>query len=150
MSRQSQISVNSTVKPTQIDIVNEDLPRNGKPGVLVVDDDRLLRLLVQLALERDGFEVCLAPSGREAIELYRQQYESIAVVLLDVRMPDLDGPATLDGLRIINPDVLACFMSGDTGDYEPAELLRRGAAHVFAKPFHLPHLANFLWQLVGA
>lgn len=118
--------------------------RHGKPGVLVVDDDRLVRLLVQLGLERNGFDVWLAPTGREAIELYQEEQERIAVVLLDVRMPGLDGPATLDALRALNPDVPACFMTGDSGKYEPEELLQRGAAHVVGKPFHLDHLAEIL------
>lgn len=117
---------------------------HGKPGVLVVDDDRLVRLMVQLGLERNGFEVLLARDGREAIELYGEQQESIAVLLLDVRMPGLDGPATLDALRAINPDVPVCFMTGDGGGYEPEELIQRGAAYVIGKPFLLDHLADIL------
>ena len=60
-------------------------PRN-KPGVLVVDDDRWVRIMVKLGLERNGFDVWLAPNGREAIELYREHKKDIAVVLLDVCM----------------------------------------------------------------
>jgi CheY-like chemotaxis protein len=100
--------------------------------------------MVKLGLERSGFDVWSASNGREAIRLYRTHRDSIAVVLLDVRMPGLDGPATLDALRELNPDVLACFMSGDPGAYEPEGLRQRGAAHVFAKPFHLDELAKAL------
>lgn len=66
------------------------------------------------------------------------------MVLLDVRMPGLDGLETLDALRKRDPEVRACFMSGDTGSYEPDELVQRGAAHVIAKPFLLNDLANIL------
>jgi CheY-like chemotaxis protein len=76
--------------------------RPVKLGVLVVDDDCHVRLMVQRGLERDGFEVWLAPTGDEAVELYRQLRERISVVLLDVRMPGLDGPATLDALRALD------------------------------------------------
>jgi DNA-binding response OmpR family regulator len=103
---------------------------------------------VQLGLERDGFDVWLASDGREAIPLYRTHRESIAVVLLDVHMPGLDGPATLDALRRLNPEVLVCFMSGDTGDYDPQELLQRGAARFIAKPFHINQLAYDLRLLM--
>jgi len=116
----------------------------NKPGVLVVDDEHLVRIMVQLGLERNGFDVWLAPNGREAVDLYRAHREEIAVVLLDVRMPGLDGPRTLDALRELNPEVLACFMSGDTGDYNPEELRHHGAAHIIAKPFLLDDLANIL------
>ena len=119
-----------------------------KPGVLVVDDEHLVRALVQVGLERYGFDVWLASGGREAVHLYREHRDSIAVVLLDVRMPGLDGPQTLEALRELNPEVRACFMSADTGDYEPEELLQRGAVRVIAKPFHLDQLANTLRNVV--
>ncbi len=119
-----------------------------KPGVLVVDDEHLVRIVVQLGLERDGFNVWLASNGREAIDLYREQREHIDVVLLDVRMPGLDGPATLDALRSFNPDVQVCFMSGDTGGCDPEKLRQRGAAHFIAKPFHVNELAKVLRLIV--
>jgi CheY-like chemotaxis protein len=115
-----------------------------QPGVLVVDDNHLVRALVQLGLERNGFDVRVAANGRQAIEVYREHREHIAVVLLDVRMPGLDGPATLDALRQLNPEVLVCFMSGDTVDYDPEELRQRGAASVIAKPFLLNELIKVL------
>jgi DNA-binding NtrC family response regulator len=123
----------------------------GKPGVLVVDDDAQLRALLARWLEQDGFQVWVASCGDEAIILYREHQQAIAVVLLDVCMPELDGPATLEILRGVNPDVRVDFMSGDPGSYTPEELLRRGALHFFAKPFHLADLGAVLrLQIDGA
>lgn len=121
---------------------------HDKPGVLVVDGEHLVRIMVQLGLERNGFEVWLASNGGEAIQLYRTHKERIRVVLLDVRLPVLDGPATLDALRHLNPEVLACFMSGDPGSFAGEDLRQRGAAYVIAKPFQLDHLACILRLLV--
>jgi CheY-like chemotaxis protein len=115
-----------------------------KPGVLVVDDEYIVRVMVQLGLQRNGFEVWLASGSREAIGLYRKHRDSIVVVLLDCCMPGLDGPQTLAALRELNPEVLVCFMSGDTTGYEPDGLRQRGAACLIAKPFHLEDLANVL------
>lgn len=115
-----------------------------KPGMLVVDEDRLVRIMVQLGLERKGFDVWVARSSREALDLYRRHMEEIAVVLLDVRMPGLNGPKTLEVLREMNPEVPACLMSGNTGDYKPEELLQRGATYVITKPFLIDDLANIL------
>jgi len=120
----------------------------AKPGVLVVDDEHFVRAMVQLSLEQDGFDVWLACSGREAIHLYQKHQDSIDVVLLDVCMRGLDGPETLEALRALNPEVLACFMSGGAGASEAEALLKRGAAHLIAKPFHLDQLANTLRLLV--
>jgi signal transduction histidine kinase len=115
----------------------------------VVDDDHLVRIMVQLGLERNGFDVWLASNGREAIELYRAHQEEIAVVLLDARMPDRDGPRTLDALRELDPEIRACFMSGDAGAYEPDDMVQRGVAYVIAKPFLLDDLASIIWALAN-
>jgi DNA-binding NtrC family response regulator len=118
-----------------------------KPGVLVVDDDPLLRDMLQLALEGNGFDVCLASNGRDAVELYGKHCENIAVVLLDVCMPGLDGLQTLDALRKLNSKVQVCLMTGGPGADKPEEFLQRGAAYAIAKPFRLDQLANVLRQL---
>lgn len=117
---------------------------HNKSGILVVDDDHLVRLMLKLGLERNGFNVWLASNGRDAIDLYREHSSDISMVLLDVCMPGLNGPQTLDALRELNSDVPACFMSGDPDACEPRDLLERRAACVFPKPFHLDQLANIL------
>ena len=120
-----------------------------RPGVLVVDDEALLRAVLQLSLEGDGFDVCLASNGRDAIQLYGKHRDNIAVVLLDVRMPGLDGLQTLDALLKLNSKVQVCLMTGGTGAGELEKLRQRGAAHAIAKPFRLDQLANVLRQLVN-
>jgi len=112
--------------------------------VLVVDEDHLVRIMVQLGLERSGFDVWLARNGREAIDLCRRHTEEIAVVLLDVQMPGLDGLQTLEALRNLNPEVLVCFMSSDTSAYKTEELRQQAAYCVIAKPFLLDDLTNIL------
>ena len=54
----------------------------------------------------------LAVDGDDALDLYQRHRAEIDLVLLDVQMPGLDGPRTLDALREFDPDVLACFMTG--------------------------------------
>ena len=117
---------------------------HDKLGVLVVDDDPLVRIMVQRTLEQRGFDVWAASNGADAMDLYRSHRQRIDLVLLDVRMPVLDGPHTFDALRSLNPEIRVCFMSGDTGEFSADELIRRGALHVLAKPFHLDHLVEIL------
>ncbi len=115
-------------------------------GVLVVDDDSMVRAQIQLGLERNGFEVWTAGDGWEAIEVYQQHRHEIAVVLLEVCIPGLDGPRTLEQLRQLDPQIQACFMSGDTGAYTQEDLRRRGA-HVLAKPFYMDDLRKIVVAL---
>ena len=117
-----------------------------RPGILVVDDEALLRNLLQTVLHRKGFAVWSAESGRSAVEAYQQHRDAVSVVLLDVRMPDMDGPQTLAALQRIDPAVVCCFMSGDTGAHTPESLLALGAVRLFEKPFRVEELAQALWQ----
>ena len=119
-----------------------------KAGVLVVDEDDLARVLLQLGLGLNGFEVWSAADGCEAVHLYRKHADCIAVVLLDFRMPGLDGLAMLDALRDLNPEVQVCFMGSDTAVYGLEALIRRGASHVIYKPIFLEDLVGILRPMI--
>ena len=122
-------------------------PQAGAPGILVVDDEPTLLALLEAVFRRRGFRVWCAASGEAAVRLYEAQQADIGVVLLDVCMPNLDGPGTLAGLRQVNPSVRACFMSGFTGRYSVEDLFALGAVRFFDKPFQIVPLADELWAL---
>ncbi len=139
-------------KPVELDRLAgavRSLAGGEKPGVLVVDDDDQVRQLLGLVLERAGFAVWFAGNGRAAVEFYRLNRASIDAVLLDVRMPGLDGPATLAALREIDPEVPALFISGDGGEHGPQALLGLGAAGVLQKPFDLAELCRTVRGALG-
>jgi CheY-like chemotaxis protein len=115
--------------------------------ILVVEEDAPLRDLVAMKLKQCGLTPWPAGSGREALELFQQHGDAIAVALLDVGMSGVDGPQTLTTLRGLRPDLTCCFMTGGGGRYTEAELLRMGAARVFAKPFSLDEVARALKRL---
>jgi CheY-like chemotaxis protein len=121
----------------------------GKPGILVVDDEPLLLTVLESGLRAHGFTVWVAANGWQAQEVYRSHLKEIAVILLDVRMPGMDGPQTLAALRQVNPAVRCCFMTGNMGLYTPEDLLALGAVQIFPKPFDLPQMAEALWQLAA-
>lgn len=118
-------------------------------GVLIVDDEPMILNLLERCCTLSDLQPYLAASGEEAVEVYRRQGDRIGVVLLDVRMPGMSGPATLDALRRLNPDVRCCFMSGDPGDFTAEELLGRGALHLFNKPLPLRELIAALQNAVA-
>jgi CheY-like chemotaxis protein len=127
------------------------MPDNERPpGVLVVDDDEPVRTLLGAALPRLGFAVWLAASGQEALTAYAEHGGSIAVVLLDVVMPGLDGPQTLAALRRTDPAVRAVFMTAHAGAYTEEALLGLGASRVVYKPFpSLTGLAQLLREVAA-
>ena len=118
-------------------------------SVLIVDDEPAIRVLLERCCTLNGLQPLLAASGAEAVEIYRREGEKIGVVLLDVRMPGMSGPATLEALRRLDPQVRCCFMSGDLGDYTAEELRQRGALHLFNKPLPLRDLIAALQAIVA-
>ena len=136
--------------PLPLSEERKDPPTRGPAGILVVDDEQLIREVLKRFLQLAGFRVFLAASEHEAVELYRHQAEAINAVLLDVRMPGLDGPATLTALRGLDPRVRCCFMSGDLGMHSPEELFRLGALALFEKPLHMNELAETLRRVINS
>ena len=120
----------------------------GRPAVLVVDDEEAVRKVLEIALRLSGLEVRLVANGEEAVELCRRD-GGVGVALLDVQLPGLDGPQTLAALRGLDPGLVCCFMSGDTGRYSAAGLLAMGAAHFFAKPFVLAEVVRVLREVAA-
>lgn len=118
-----------------------------RPGILVVDDDPMILALLHTVLQRRGFEVWPASSGEAAVTLHRQHHTTMALALLDVCMPGMDGPQTLAELRRFDPALRACFMSGNTGRHSPEDLYACGMIHFFEKPFAIASLADVLWDL---
>src|ERR1017187_9253302 len=77
--------------------------------ILVVDNNLEVLKIIDVAIRSFGFNVRMANGGAEALEIYRS--EKIDCVLLDVQMPDMDGPKTLAALKKIDSNVLCWFMS---------------------------------------
>ena len=136
--------------PRQPSPVSETTPasRPGQPVVLIVDDDPTVRAVVEMALRQQGFDTRAAATGLAAVAIYQKQ-PGIDLVLIDVRMPGLDGPQTLKALREIDGQVRCCFVSGDTGEYEQRELLTMGVEHIFEKPFALAELTGTIRGLIA-
>jgi CheY-like chemotaxis protein len=118
------------------------------PRVLIVEDDEAVREMVRAALTGLGFPVQLASSGALAIEIFRQGQTD--VVLLDVRMPIMDGPRTLLALRQSGLPVRCCFMSGHADSYTREQLMGLGATHILAKPFRLEDLRQAILDAYDA
>jgi two-component system cell cycle sensor histidine kinase/response regulator CckA len=117
-------------------------PPRPAPGsgvhVLVVDDERVVRRALQRILERDGHTVAVAEGGREALEVYEREWQGLAVVILDVMMPDMDGRELLRRMREVNPGVRAVLSSGFTVDADPS--LTSSGARLLQKPYTPDHL----------
>jgi CheY-like chemotaxis protein len=112
--------------------------------MLVVDEEPSIVTLAAICLRQLGYTPLTAASGREAIEAVRHHPGEVEMVLLDVVMAGMDGPATWAALKAVDPGVRCCFMTGGSNPYTLPELLATGAEGVLLKPFSLADLAAVL------
>ena len=105
----------------------------GAQRILVVDDEPILGRLLQRALQSHGYVVVVAGDGREA--LAQLDAGPVDLVISDVRMPVMDGPALLAELRTRAARPPLVFLTG-YADHTHAELRKLGAADVYEKPLH--------------
>jgi CheY-like chemotaxis protein len=117
--------------------------------ILVVDDEDDIRRVATLSLERlGGWEVVPAGSSAEAVAA--AESGGFDAVLLDVMMPDVDGPATLERLRpIVGPEVPVVFLTAKVQPADVERLRGLGAAGVLAKPFDPMRLPDELAEVLG-
>lgn len=118
--------------------------------VLYVEDDPDIRVVAQMALETlGGLRVCSCPSGTQALAAMDRCHPDL--VLLDVMMPDLDGPATLALLRAhpVGRNLPVIFMTAKAQGHEVRHYHSLGAIGVITKPFDPLTLADqvrALWR----
>jgi CheY-like chemotaxis protein len=87
-------------------------PLAGEETILIVDDEALVRELGQEILGSYGYQVKLAEDGLEALKIYKADRETIDLVVLDLKMPRLDGLSTYQQLFNLNPQIKVVICSG--------------------------------------
>ncbi len=101
--------------------------------ILVVDDEKLIRWSVGERLQRDGYEVLAAESGEQALDLVASNAPDL--MLLDVRLPGIDGLTTLQRALSLHPDVTVLMMSAHSTVDIAVEAMKHGAIDFLVKPF---------------
>lgn len=114
----------------------------GTNNILVVDDESDVRDLLSKFLTRRGYDVATAGDGEAAIEAIREYRPDI--VLLDIRLPKIDGLSVLQRLRDESDEVAIITMSGNADEDTARKSLELGAADFITKPFNLPYLETSL------
>jgi len=111
------------------------------PGlVLVIDDEPLVRWSLSERLRQAGYEVQEAGSASQARQLDHDLGQRQLVVLLDLRLPDVDGLELFEELRRAHPDWRIIILSAHASPELAQAALARGALHVGSKPFDLEEI----------
>jgi DNA-binding NtrC family response regulator len=112
--------------------------KEAMPKILIVDDKASMRKMLKEALEAQGHEVRAVAGGTEALLAMKRQ--PAALVLTDLRMPDIDGLALTRELRSQAPETAVVVMTAYGSVDTAVEAMRLGAANFLTKPFSLEHL----------
>ena len=129
-------------------IEQSKLPRGQDELVLVVDDEEPIRNLAQKVLTRFGYRVLLAADGAEAVSLYAPRRKEIDVVITDMAMPIMDGPATIIALKAINSEVKIISSTGLASDGGMAMAKNAGIQHFIPKPYTAETMLNTLHEVL--
>jgi DNA-binding NtrC family response regulator len=106
--------------------------------ILVVDDEKLIRWSVSERLQRDGYQVLSAESGEQALEVIAATPPD--VMLLDVKLPGIDGVQTLRQALGLHPELAVLMMSAHSTVDVAVEAMKHGAIDFLVKPFPLTAL----------
>ena len=115
--------------------------------ILVIDDEQGIRNLLDTLLRRKGYDVVLAESGRQGLELFRRERPD--VIVLDLKMPEMDGLTVLRQIKNLDPGKPVIILTG-AGTAEAEKQVRTlGVTEYVEKEFSLHLLGDSLKRLLN-
>ena len=140
------------VKAPSIELAKEetDLPPGCGECILIVDDEASVRQITQHTLEGFGYRVFVAENGADGLALYERHGREIHVVVTDMMMPVMDGPAMIAAICKSNPEARIIATSGLWADGEAEGTSRLGVTHFLFKPYTTSTLLQALRKVIAA
>lgn len=114
----------------------------GNETILVIDDEQVIRNLLQTSLSNLGYRVLLAKGGNEGLKIYGLFKADIDLVLLDLGLPGMDGKKVFDLIRIVNPEAKVVLFTGADSKKQSRELIKDGAMAWASKPISIKMLSK--------
>ncbi|HJV36867.1 sigma-54 dependent transcriptional regulator [Geomonas sp.] len=110
-----------------------------KTKIMVVDDEHLIRWSLEQNLKKQGYDVCTAGTGEDALRLAREEQPEL--VLLDYHLPGINGLEVLQRLKELDEDILVIMVTAQGGLETAVNTMRHGAYDYINKPFNLDEMA---------
>jgi CheY-like chemotaxis protein len=125
-------------------------PNQRKHSILVVDDEPMALELLHGVLTDAGYEVAVAQSGFESLDLFRRDTQAFDLILTDLSMPLMDGEETFERLRQMSPTVNVVLMAGfvDSGRLE--KMMNNGLSGFVGKPFAPVEILAVVTSVISA
>ena len=113
----------------------------GTETILLFDDEEIIIEVNQDILKALGYKTMVARSGKEAVEIYKNNQDKISMVIMDMIIPGISGKEFYDNLKKIDPEIKVLLSSGYSISGQAAEILDRGCNGFIQKPFKLKELS---------
>lgn len=126
------------------------MSREQVETILLVEDEPLVLKVTEAMLRRLGYQVLMAHDGREAITIYTDHQEQIALVLTDLTMPDMGGVALAKVLWEKNPRIKIVALTGYPIGHATIDFSAPGIVDWAQKPLTIENLAKIITQWLGA
>ena len=117
-------------------------PSSGR--ILIIDDEVFLVELAAKFLSLAGFEATGFSDPAAAVKWFETEHAHVDFVVIDMKMPQMNGEACFAELKRIDPGVKVAILSGFVEDSSAQELLRNGALKFFQKPLKYPDLVEWI------
>ena len=121
----------------------------GQETILVVDDEKIITDVTKGILEQIGYQVLIARSGNEAVEIFGANKDRIDLVIMDMIMPGMNGGEAYDRLKAIKPDVKVILSSGYSLNGMAKDIMARGIKAFIQKPFRMEDLSRIIREVLG-
>ncbi len=122
--------------------VSGELPIVGSGKILVIDDEKVIQATASSILENLGYDVMLADDGQHGLEIFKQEFASIDLVVMDMIMPKMNGQECFFAMKKICPDVKVILASGFSRDADIEELRKYGLRGFLRKPYTTTDLSK--------
>jgi two-component system cell cycle sensor histidine kinase/response regulator CckA len=121
----------------------------GAGLILLVDDEDMIVDVGEQMLKTLGYDVLLARSGKEAVEVYKNNQDKVDLVILDMIMPEMGGGEVYNRLKEIDPEIKTLLSSGYSLNEKASNILARGCNGFIQKPFDLTALSGKIREILG-
>jgi CheY-like chemotaxis protein len=125
-------------------------PNQRKHSILVVDDEPMALELLHGVLSDAGYEVAVAQSGFESLDLFRRDTHAFDLILTDLSMPLMDGEETFERLRQMSPTVNVVLMAGFVDSARLEKMMNNGLSGFVGKPFAPVEILAVVTSVISA
>ena len=123
---------------------------HGTETILLVDDEEMILDVGEGMLTKLGYDILVADSGEQALDLIKHNGSDIHLVILDLIMPDLDGGKTFELIRKLRPHMPVILASGYAIDGQATEIMNKGCNGFIQKPYNIYDLSQKVREILDA